>query len=403
MNIGIGLSTEKDPIPAAREATRAATISLHSEKIDLAIVFSSVDLASVGLLKTISASLKGHVPIVGSSSAAIISNQGVFKHGLVVMLLSLPENVYFNVACVRGIKEKTALNAGRELGEKLISGFRDIRRDLSIIFSDGLIDEGSNLISGIQERLGRSSPLVGASASDNMRFLRTYLYYNQEVLTDSAVGILWGGKLNFGLGIKHGWKPLGKPRTITKSQGNIIYEIDGEPAVRLYEEYLAQDLVRLQKEIRRISILYPIGMYLSGEQEYLLRNALSIGDNGSLRLQGNVIPGGTVRLMIGTKESCLDATRQALDEAKKILFAPIMDISKSGIKNFVFVFDSVSRYMLLRREAAQEIEIIKEGFSKDTPIIGLYTYGEQAPLKAISYQGQAYFHNQTVAILNIGG
>jgi hypothetical protein len=196
---------------------------------------------------------------------------------------------------------------------------------------------------------------------------------------------------------------LGKPRTITKSGGNIIYEIDGEPAVKIYEEYLARGLSELQKEIRRISILYPIGMYLAGEQEYLLRNILSIENNGSLRPQGNVIEGSTIRLMIGTKESCLNATRQALNGAKKILFAPIVEITKSEIKNFVFVFDSVSRYMLLRREANQELEIIKEGFGKDTPIIGLYTYGEQAPLKAISYQGQSYFHNQTIAVLNIGG
>jgi hypothetical protein len=318
------------------------------------------------------------------------------------MLLELPAHAYFNVACVRDIREKTALSAGRELGEKLLHDFRDMRRDLSVIFSDGLMDEGSNLIYGLQERLGKSFPLVGASASDSMRFLRTYLYFNQEVLTDSAVGILWGGKLNFGLGIQHGWKPLGKPRTITKSEGNIIYEIDGEPAVKIYEEYLARDLAELQKEIRRISILYPIGIYLPGEQEYLLRNILSIENSGSLRLQGNAIEGSTMRLMIGTKESCLNATRQALKEAKKILFAPIVDITKNEIKNFVFVFDSVSRYTLLRREANQELEIIKEGL-KDTPIIGLYTYGEQAPLKAISYQGQAYFHNQTIVMLNIGG
>jgi len=403
MNIGIGLSTDKDPISAAKEATRLASINIHSEKIDLAIVFSSIDLSCVSLLKTINASLKGRVPIVGCSSAAIISNQGIFKHGLAVMLLSLPPNVYFNIACVRDIKEKTALNAGRELGEKLLYGFRDMRRDLSVIFSDGLMDEGSKLIYGLQERLGKSFPLVGASASDNMRFLRTYVYFNQEVLTDSAVGILWGGKLNFGLGIQHGWKPLGKPRTITKSEGNIIHEIDGEPAVKIYEEYLARDLAELQKEIRRISILYPIGIYLPGEQEYLLRNILSIENSGSLRLQGNAIECSMMRLMIGTKESCLNATRQALNEAKKILFAPIADITKSEIKNFVFVFDSVSRYMLLRREANQELGIIKEGFGKDTPIIGLYTYGEQAPLKAISYQGQAYFHNQTIVMLNIGG
>jgi hypothetical protein len=104
--------------------------------------------------------------------------------------------------------------------------------------------------------------------------------------------------------------------------------------------------------------------------------------------------------MIGTKESCLNATQQAVNEAQKVSFGPI---DKSRVKNFVLVFDSVSRYMLLRRAAQQELEIIKDGFGNNTPIIGLYTYGEQAPLRAISYQGQSYFHNQTIAILNIGG
>jgi hypothetical protein len=403
MNVGIGLSIEKDPVSAAKEATKLAAANLYSSKIDLAIVFSSVDLASIGLLKTIRASLKSNVPIIGSSSAAIISNQGIFTHGLVIMLISLPKNVSFNIACVKEIKTKTALSAGRELGEKLLSGFKEMRRDLSMIFSDGLIEEGSNLIHGLQDRLGKSSPLVGASASDNMHFSKTYLYFNEEVLTDSAIGIIWGGKLNFGLGVRHGWKPLGKQRTITLSEGNIIYEIDGKPAAKIYEEYLARSLPELQKEIRRISILYPIGMYLAGEQEYLLRNILSIENNGSLHLQGNVMQDAIVRLMIGTKESCLNATKQAVDESKNMLFGQAYDAALAPTKNFVFVFDSVSRYILLRNDASQELEIIKNGFSNDTAIIGLYTYGEQAPLKAISYQGQAYFHNQTIAIVNFGG
>src|SRR3989338_2100390 len=101
MNVGIGLSTDKDPISAAKEATRLAGINIPSEKIDLAIVFSSIDLSCVSLLKTINVLLEGRVPIIGCSSAAIISNQGIFKHGLAVMLLSVPANVYFNIACVK--------------------------------------------------------------------------------------------------------------------------------------------------------------------------------------------------------------------------------------------------------------------------------------------------------------
>ncbi len=402
MYTSVGLSTEKDPNLAAKEAARIAVNNMRGERIDLAIAFSSIDLAYPIMMKVLSASL-GHVPIIGSSGAAIISNQGIHKHGLVVMLLSFSSGVYFNTAFVREIKAKTSLNAGRELGEKLLSGFKDIRRVISITFSDGLMDEGSNFINGLQERLGKSFPLAGASASDNRRYLKTYVYFNQDILNDSAVGLILGGKFNFGLGIKHGWKPLGKPRTVTKAQGNVVYEIDGQPAVRIYEEYLDRNITQLRKELKRISILYPLGMYLTGEAEYLLRNILSIENNGSMRLQGNISEGSLIRLMIGTKESCLEATLQATQEARVGLSSKLAVFETKKMNNFALVFDSISRYMLLRRDAERELEIIRKGLGENTPLIGLYTYGEQAPLMAVSYQGQAYFHNQTVAILAFGG
>ena len=402
IQIGIGLSTERDSVQAAKEVVQQARINIHKEKIDLAILFNSTDLSCATLLKTINNSLGG-VPVVGCSGAAIISNQGIFKHGAVLMLLSFSEDVYFNTACVKEIKTKTALSAGEELGEKLLSGFQGVPRDLSVIFSDGLMEESANIIYGLQEKLGRSFPLVGASISDNLRFLKTYLYFNQELLNDAMVGMLWGGKINFGLGIKHGWNPLGKPRTITKSKGNIADEIDGKPAVKIYEEYLACDISKLKKELKHISLLYPIGIYLPEEEEYLLRNILSIEDNGSLVFQGDIPQGSLIRLMIGTKASCLNATQQAVEEAKKGLFGPSMDLKKREMKNFVIVFDSISRYMLLRWSAQKELEIIKERLGKDTPLIGIYTHGEQAPLRAIRYQGRTYFHNQTIAILIIRG
>jgi hypothetical protein len=311
------------------------------------------------------------------------------------MLLSFPEGVHLNTACVREVNTKSAFSAGQELGEKLLYGFHDIHRDLSVIFSDGLMKDTSNLIYGLQGKLGSSFPLVGGSASDNLMFKKTYLYFNQEIFNDAACALILGGKLNFGLGIKHGWLPLGKPRRVTRSRGNIVYEIDGSVAASLYEEYFAYDLNKLRKELKRISVLYPIGIYLAGEKEYLLRNILSVQDDGSLVFQGDVPQDSEIRLMIGTKDSALTATRQALEEAKTAL---------AGRKiSFALILDSISRYILLGREAHKELEIIKAGLDKDTPVIGLYTYGEQAPLTAINYRGRAYFHNQTITLLAIGG
>jgi hypothetical protein len=394
IKVGLGLSTTKDPLQAVREATAQARLKLSKENINLAVVFSSIEFAHPIVLKTIT-TLVGPVNIVGCSGLAIISNQGIFKYGLVIMLLSLPKDVYLNTACVKQINAQSITNAGELLGEKLMDGFKNIRRDLGMLFCDGLMPQSSTIIYGLQEKLGRSFPLVGASASNNPASLKTYLYFNQEVYSDAACGLLWGGKLNFGLGIKHGWKFLGKARTITKSAGNVIYEIDAAPAARVYEEYLDCDLLKLRKELKYISIFYPIGIYLPGEEEYLLRNILSIEDDGSLHLHGNAPQGSQIRLMIGTKESCLQATEQSVEEVKKGL------LGRPG--NFIFVFDSLSRYILLGRQAKKELDIIKEGLGQDIPMIGLYTLGEQAPLRAIGYRGRAYFHNQTITILAIGG
>jgi hypothetical protein len=394
IQVGIGLSTQKDPVLAAKEAVLEARANIHNAKVDLAIAFSSIDLSCVPLLKVISNYLAG-IRILGCSGAAILSNQGIFKHGVIIMLLGFPPGTYFNTAYVKNIRERSAVQAGEELGENLLHGFQGIRRDLSVIFSDGLIESSSDLISGLQERVGISFPLAGASAADNLAFKQTYIYFDQELLSNAACGILWGGKLNFGLGTKHGWKPLGKPRKVTKASGNIINEIDNAPAIKIYEDYLAQDVSQLKKELKRISILYPIGIHLAGEEEFLLRNVFSIEDDGSIVLQGNVPQNSQIRLMIGTKETCLTATHQALEEAKRGLF--------SRPCNFVLVFDSVSRYILLGRQAGKELEIIKEVLGKDTPIIGLCTYGEQAPLRSINYLGRTYFQNQTITIVTIGG
>ena len=391
----MGLGLERDLPVAVQHAVKQARANIHpGYKIHLAIVFSTMEFASPQVLKTLYA-LLGQAHIVGASSLGIITNQGIFRHGLAIMLLSLPKNAFCRTSFVQKISTKSSTNAGEELGENLLFGFKNTQRDFGLIFSDGLIRDGSGFLYGLKERLGWSFPLAGACASDNFEFKKTYVYFNEHASSDAACGIIWGGKINFGIGIKHGWKALGQPRTVTRATGNTIYEIDGRAAVSVYKDYFDYDIFRLKSELKRLTIMYPIGMYLEGEQECLLRNVVSLENDTALVCQGHVPEGSVIRLMIGTKESCLAATQEALDEAKTNLLGRQAD--------FVFVFDSIARYMLLGRQASKELDIIKQGLGKDIPIMGMYSFGEQAPLKAINFQGKVYFHNQSISILGIGG
>jgi hypothetical protein len=403
IDIGIGFSSVGNAVLAAEEAVRAAKNNKTNwRKIDLALFLSTTEISSSSLVKALN-NLLGGIPTIGLNAAAIISDHGLSRQGVVIALLSFPEGVYCTTAYTKDLQAKAAIRAGEELGEKLLYGFKNIQRNLGLIFFDKIIEDGPNFILGLQEHLGRSFPCLGGMTSDTDHSLKTVLCFNQTLMTEAACGILWGGKLTFGLGIKHGWKPLGKPHQVTDARGNIIKTIDGEPAAKIYEDYLACDMAKLKKDLNRLSVSYPIGIFIPGEDEYLLRNVIKIGEDDSLLCQGNVPNESVIRLMISTKETCLEATRQAVEEAQQNLTNPVVKFSRERTSKLALAFVSVKRLGLLRRDAQKEWEIIRNGLEPNTRLIGLYTYAELAPLKTSSYKGQIYFHNQTVSILIIEG
>ena len=396
---GVGISSNKDRRLAIAEAVSLAKENLKQNEISLAILFTSVEFASLYLLKTTSNLIGPNVPLVGATSSAILTKDGIFKQGIAIALINTKE-VYFNTAAIK--EALVDLQAsGDNLGKQLSWGMRDIRRSFCLFFSDGLIIDNLPLLKGLQQRLGQSFPIIGAiPASGNIHLNKTYQYYNQEVLNGSVVGLLWTGKINFGLGIKHGWKPIGKSHRVSASDKFIIKEIENMPAVSLYKDYFAKDTSALKEELKHISRLYPIGIDISREAEYLLRKIIFIREDGSLICRDNVPVDSQIRLMIGTKESCLAAAEEAAREAKKTLAAQTLQTSpkKKSEASIIFVFNSVARLHLLGRRIAEELEIIKSHFP-DTPIIGLCTYAEQAPLKATGFAGKTYCHNQTITIL----
>ena len=387
MQIGVGFSSNNDHIKATQEAFNKAASAINRRRPDLALLFNTIKLNHPLVLKTIRDSLED-IPLLGLSSPSIIVNQGSYKNGLAIALFSFPEDIYFNTTCVKEISGDNASASGEELGEDLLYGCKGIRRNLSIIFLDGQIPEGRNIIFGMQKRVGRSFPMVGASALGP-------IYFNNSILNNAACGILFGGKLNFGLGVKHGWQPLGKPRRVTLSLGNTALEIDNKPAARLYQEYFAMDNASLRNDLKHIAPFYPLGIDISGKKEYLLRSLSSIDESGSLAFNGDMPQGSRIRLMISSKDYCLESARQAAELAKK------------GLRNqkakFVLVFNSLARSRLLGRQENIEIEAINKVFGADVPILGAYTLAEQAPLNSTDYLGMPYFHNNSIALLAMAG
>ncbi|MFA6384269.1 MAG: FIST N-terminal domain-containing protein [Candidatus Omnitrophota bacterium] len=403
IDIGTGISVERNEVAAVEEAVRLAkTKKLDREKIDLALVFNSPDISASGVLKNISVFLP-NVPVIGGTVSGFFSHLGICKRGVIVMLVTFPEGIYLTTGNMAGIAALGEVIAGEQMGEKLLYGFKSVPRSLSLLFFDELTQGNINFIYGLQEKLGKSFPAVGAALSSPGGNNNNSLYFNDTPLVDGCAGILFGGKISYGLGLRHGWKPLGKPHAITETAGNVIHKIDGQPAVQLYEEYLAYDFQRIKKEIKNLSELYPIGIRIPGQNEYLLRSILSIEEDGSLVCHGNIPAGSTTRLMISTKETCLEATREAANEAKANLNTRSLKFHKEKTSKLVIVFSSFSRALSLGKDIQTEWKIIADAFEPGTDIIGISTFGELAPLATTSYHGQTYFQNQILSILILEG
>jgi hypothetical protein len=393
LKAAIGKSQKKDPKEAAQEALSQCLAQIPAQFAHLAIAFSAPWLAVSGALKIIKADLGPDMPLIGCCGARIISPEGSHDDGIVLALLSLPETK-ISCAAANLSQGKNPHLLGQELGMNLLLNVKGYHRETCLVLCDGLSENTSEIFHGLQDSLGRSFPFIGGGASDNFKFVQTFQYFNDNVLHKAVVAALFCGKFSYAIGIRHGWKPLGKIRIATESQGSIIKKIDGKKASSLYEEYFNKSLAQLKKEILYINTLYPIGLYLKGEDEYLLRASISIGEDGSIVTQGDVPRGSEIRLMIGAKESTLSAARQAAQQiktamrGKKIVFA--------------LVISSASRAYLLGRNIDAEIRAIKGVLGEDAPIVGFYSYGEYAPLGSISYHGQTRLHNQAIAILAIG-
>ncbi len=391
MRVGVGLSDQEDSFSAGREAALFARRQAKETVADLVIVFASANFEQKELLEGVISVSGITAPLVGCSGAGEITVEGAEKRAVAVMLIS-SDKIEFTTGLGEKIKENARVAGHHAAREAVKKGIKN--RSVFMMLPDGLTGNGADVIRGIQETLGTSFPIVGGSAGDEFLFERAFQYYNGKIFSNSVCGVLFGGKIAFGVGARHGWRPLGKHRKVTRARLNKIMKIDNKPAVEIYENYFGKDIDNLREPLARMAILYPLGMAIPGEEEYLVRNALRVEEDGSLVCVGEVPEGSDIRLMMSSKEFVLEAAKIAANEA-------LMGMQGVKIK-LAIIFNSVSRNKLLGRMAQKEIDLVREVLGRDVPIVGFYSYGEQAPLRAEMHIGKSYFHNESIVILAIG-
>lgn len=388
---GVGKSNNPEAMLAGAEAAKNA-LSQIGGKAELIIVFSTVAYNQEEILKSVR-SVSGQIPLVGCSDAGEITTEGPVSQHVAVMALN-SDSIDFTIGVGEGA-DKDSFKAGKTAAEAVKKKAKT-PPSLFITLLDGLAENGAAAVRGVQDVFGKEFPIMGGSAGDDFLFKKTYQYHDDQVLTNSVIGIGLSGRFSFGVGVRHGWEPIGLPMKATKAKGAKLIEVDGRPALSIYEDYFGKKAEELTKEpIARMAYTYPLGMSVEGSPEFLIRDVVIADKKGEITCAAEIPEGSEIRLMLGDADKAIQAAKEAAEGALSQL--------KGSNPKVIFVFNCIARWKLLGSRREEEIAAIQNVLGKDVPLIGFYTYGEQAPLGGLlGPRCFSSFHNETMALMVLG-
>nr|WP_303657334.1 FIST N-terminal domain-containing protein [Asticcacaulis aquaticus] len=353
-------------------------------------VFGQTDAFSEGgegMLSGVSALRQAapHAHIIGASTGSSIAGQALHEEGLQALAIGF-ERVSLRQAAVTVDAAQESYDAGVRLGKALLAN--DLRHVLML--SKGLEINGSQLAEGMTSVIGDRVSLSGGMAGDGARFGQTFVLLDgqpQEHMV-AAIGF-YGDALRIGTSASGGWREFGPERLITRSEGSTLIELDGVPALDLYERYLGDEAAGLPAS----ALIYPLKIrnpdYPDRE---MVRTVLSVDkETRTLTFAGDMPEGWSARLMRGQFDNLVLGAEAAAEEALKSLRRLEPDLRPE----LSLMVSCVGRRLLMGQRTVDEVEAVSAILGDDVPQTGFYSYGEIAPLAGTGVSG---LHNQTVCL-----
>ncbi|MCX7177338.1 MAG: FIST C-terminal domain-containing protein, partial [Proteobacteria bacterium] len=250
--------------------------------------------------------------LLGCSTAGEISTSGVEDDSCVLTSICF-EHTRVCPASTDLADMTDTRAAGQRLGEMLKGEqLRGI-----MVFGQGININGSALIDGMVDILGTEVPITGGLAGDGGLFAKTWTIGPQGVSDRAIVAIgLVGERLRFSHGCYGGWQPFGPVRKITRSVGNVLYDLDDEAALDIYKRYLGE----YAKDLPSSSMLFPFAMLENDQSAVgLIRTILGIDEaTGSLTMAGDINPDGYLKLMHASTDALVDGAEVAAQSIARV-------------------------------------------------------------------------------------
>ena len=323
-----------------------------------------------------------HAVLAGCSTAGEIAGTRVFD-GTVVATAAT-----FEATGVRTTSTPIEGDADSFVaGHRLASGLLGPGLSHVLVFSDGLAVNGSQLAAGLAGALGADVQVTGGLAGDGTAFARTVVVADGAVSTGQATAVgLYGSRLRVGCASLGGWEPFGPERLVTRSRGNVLYELDGQSALTLYRRYLGPHAAGLPAS----ALLFPLAVREAG-RDAVVRTVLSVDEAAqSMTFAGDVPEGAHARLMKSNVDRLIDGATGAAHQSAAA--------RGEADTQLALLISCVGRKLVLKQRTEEEVEAVRAVVGPHAVLTGFYSYGEISPFAA---GGPCRLHNQTMTITTL--
>jgi hypothetical protein len=361
----------------------SARLPLWDGPNTLVLVFGESDLRDDDVVLAEVLGAFPHSVVTGCSTSGAIVDAGVYDGSIAVAVVRFEHTTL--ALETEPVSKPSSGDVGRSLGRRLLERGDDLAG--IFVLSDGLQVNGCALAQGLTDGVGGSVPVTGGLAADGDRFVSTWVLVDghPEPGRVTAVG-LYGTAVEIGYGSGSGWTPLGPERLVTRSEGSVLLEFDGQPALPLYKNYLGERASGLPAT----ALLFPLAVRTAFRHDTdVVRSVLNVDEaRQGMVFAGEVPEGSTAQMLRGNAERIIDASHDAA------LLAGLVDTRPT----LAIVVSCVGRRLYLGQRAEDELEVVMDEVGPECGVVGFYSYGELSPV----VDGTCDLHNHSMTITVLG-
>ena len=366
------------------ELVEQCRVDLGDRAPQAGILFCTIDLEHEEIVQGIDDVWPG-IALIGCTTDGEFSSRLGYRDDSATLILLGSDSVDIAAGLGRDVSKDIAAACAQAVA--MASATITKSPALCITLPESLTTSAQQIVESLRQALGAGVPVLGGTAADALMLSGTRQFCGREVYSDSVPVLLFSGPLIYSVAVASGWKPMGEPGLVTRSDVTLVHEIDGFPAIDFYRQRLGAQASPGPEN--------PLAILDEGGAVTCLRATAEakVRESGAINYLGDVCEGAMVQITIADRNAILEGARESISRA-------FTDYPHGKTPAAALIFSCAARKLLLGTHTGEEIGIVQSVIGSQVPVCGFYGYGEIGPLD--TKDPASKFHNETFVSLILG-